>query len=175
MPYQYKREPLNDDEVDRITNACDTFREKFVVWTLLDTGLRLSEFADLKKDNIQWQERRLVIYGKRGPYGKKTKRRIIPMTDRIRRLMEHRFAETNTIGITKRTVARIVKKVADKAGIAKPASPHVLRHTFSVNCIKKGVSTRALQYFLGHDRLTTTEIYLNLSPEDAIREFLNKW
>ena len=49
MPYQYKREPLSDDEVDRITNACNTFREKFVVWTLLDTGLRLSQFADLKK------------------------------------------------------------------------------------------------------------------------------
>jgi len=81
MPYQYKREPLNDDEVNKLTNACDTFREKFVVWTLFDTGLTLSEFADLKKDNIRWQERRLVIYGKGGPYGKKTKRRIIPMTD----------------------------------------------------------------------------------------------
>jgi len=175
MPYQYKREPLDDDEVDKLINACDTFREKFVVWTLLDTGLRLSEFADLKKDNIQWQERRLVIYGKGGPYGKKTKRRIIPMTERVRKLLEYHFAENNDTGITTRTVARTVKKVADKAGISKPVSPHVLRHTFSVNCIKKGISTRALQTLLGHDRLTTTELYLNLSPEDAIREFLNKW
>jgi integrase/recombinase XerD len=71
MPYQYKREPLNNDEVDILTNSCSTFREKFVVWTLLDTGLRLSEFAALKKENIQWQERRLVIYGEGGPYGKK--------------------------------------------------------------------------------------------------------
>ncbi len=171
MPYQYKREPLSDDEVDRLTNACDTFREKFVAWTLLDTGLRLSEFADLKKDNIQWRGRRLLIYGKGGPYGKKTKRRIIPMTDRVRRLMEYHFAENNSIGVTKRTVARIVKKVADKAGISKPVSPHVLRYTFSVNCIKKGMSTRVLQYFLGHDRLTTAEIYLNLYPEDVIRDF----
>ncbi|MBA7490990.1 Tyrosine recombinase XerD [subsurface metagenome] len=175
MPYQYKREPLNDDEIDRLINACDTFREKFVVWTLLDTGLRLSEFADLNKENIQWQERRLVIYGKGGPYGKKTKRRIIPMTDRVRRLLEYHFAENDNTEMVKRTVARIVKKVADKAGISKPVSPHVLRHTFSVNCIKKGISTRALQTLLGHDRLTTTELYLNLSPEDAIREFLNKW
>ena len=175
MPYQYKREPLDDDEVNSITNACDTFREKFVVWTLLDTGLRLSEFADLKKENIQWQERRLVIHGKGGPYGKKTKRRIIPMTDRVRKLMEYHFAENDNTEMVKRTVARIVKKVADKAGISKPVSPHVLRHTFSVNCIKKGISTRALQTLLGHDRLTTTELYLNLSPEDAIREFLSKW
>jgi len=104
MPYQYKREPLNNDEVDILTNSCSTFREKFVVWTLLDTGLRLSEFAALKKENIQWQERRLVIYGKGGPYGKKNKK---------------------------------------------------------THCL--------------YDRLATTEIYLNLSPEDVIREFLNKW
>ncbi len=50
MPYQYKREPLNDDEVDKITNACSNFREKFVIWIFLDTGLRLSELADLKKE-----------------------------------------------------------------------------------------------------------------------------
>ena len=97
------------------------------------------------------------------------------MTERVRKLLEYHFAENNDTGITTRTVARTVKKVADKAGISKPVSPHVLRHTFSVNCIRKGISTRALQTLLGHDRLTTTEIYLNLSPEDAIREFLDKW
>ncbi|MCK4418943.1 site-specific integrase, partial [Candidatus Aerophobetes bacterium] len=107
MPYQYKREPLNDDEVNKLINACDTFREKFIIWILLDTGLRLSEFADLKKENIRWQERRLVIYGKGDPYGKKTKRRITPMTERVRRLLEYHFAENNNAGITKRTVARI--------------------------------------------------------------------
>jgi len=93
----------------------------------------------------------------------------------VRKLFEYHFAENTDTGMDKRTVARIVKKVADKAGILKPVSPHVLRHTFAVNCIKKGISTRALQTLLGHDRLTTTEIYLNLSLEDAIREFLNKW
>ena len=97
------------------------------------------------------------------------------MTDRVRRLIEYHFAENNNTRMSKRTIERIVKKTADKAGISKKVSPHVLRHTFSVNCIKKGISTRALQSLLGHDRLATTEIYLNLSPEDAIREFLNKW
>lgn len=60
------------------------------------------------------------------------------MTERVRRLMEYHFAENNGIGVAKRTVAGIVKKVADKPGIIKPVSPHVLRHTFTVNCIKKG-------------------------------------
>ena len=175
MAYQYKREPLNDDEVNRLVNACQTFREKFVIWTLLDTGLRLSEFASLTKDNIQWQEGRIVVYGKGGPYGKRSKRRVIPMTERVKRLMEYHFAENDTVGMSPRTIERIVKRVANRAGISKPVTPHVLRHTFAVNCIKKGISTRTLQILLGHDRLTTTELYLNLSPEDAIREFLDKW
>ncbi len=107
MPYQYRREPLNNDEVNKLTNACEEFREKFVVCTLLDTGLRLSEFVGLTESNIQWQERRLVIYGKGGPYGKKSKRRIIPMTERVRRLVEYHFAETDTVGMSGRTVDRL--------------------------------------------------------------------
>ena len=78
MPYQYKREPLNDDEVNRLTNACDTFREKFVVWTLLDTGLRLSEFANLKKENIQWQEKGLWSMAKVVPMARKQKEGSFP-------------------------------------------------------------------------------------------------
>ena len=102
MPYQYKREPLDDDEVNKITNACSNFREKFVIWTLLDTDLRLSEFADLKKENIQWQEKRLVIYNQGGSYGKKTKRRIIPMKERVWGLIEYHFAKNNNNGMSKR-------------------------------------------------------------------------
>jgi integrase/recombinase XerD len=54
-------------------------------------------------------------------------------------------------------------------------TPHVLRHTFSVTAIQKGISPPALQRLLGHDRLTTAEVYLNLSPEEVIREFREKW
>lgn len=124
---------------------------------------------------MQWQERRLVIHGKGGPYGKKSKRRILPMTERVRRLIEYHFAEHENVGSSARTIQRVVKRVANRAGVSKPVTSHVLRHTFSVNCIRKGISTRALMALLGHDRLVTTELYLNLSPEDAIREFQQKW
>jgi len=76
MPYQYKREPLADDEVNKIANDCNTPKEKLIVWTLLDTGLRVSELSGLSKDNIQWQEKRFVIYGKGGPYGKKQREEL---------------------------------------------------------------------------------------------------
>ena len=67
MPYQYKREPLTPDEANRLANACRTHEEKLVVWTLLDTGLRVSELASLTKNNLDWQNHRLMIYGKGGP------------------------------------------------------------------------------------------------------------
>ncbi len=52
MPYQYKREPLTPDEATRLANACETQHERLIIWTLLDTGLRVAELAHLTKDNI---------------------------------------------------------------------------------------------------------------------------
>jgi integrase/recombinase XerD len=65
--------------------------------------------------------------------------------------------------------------ILNQAHISRPVTPHVLRHTFAVTAVQKGISLPALQRLLGHDRLTTTEIYLNLSPEEVLREFREKW
>jgi len=175
MPYQFKREPLTQDEATKIANACTTHDEKLVVWTLLDTGLRVSELAGLTKDNLDWQMHRLTIYGKGGPYGTKSKRRIVPLSARVQPLVEGHLALQNQFGISARTIQRLIKSIANRASISRPVTPHILRHTFAVTAVQKGVSLPSLQRLLGHDRLTTTEIYLNLSPEEAIREFQSKW
>ena len=174
MTYIFVREPLSSEETDQMVNASEAFREKLVVWTLLDTGLRVGEFCSLRREQVHWQENRLVVWGKGGRYGSKGKRRVVPLTTRTKRLLELHFCTNNSIGFTKRTAQRIVKRVADRALITKPVTPHSLRHTFAVNCVKKGVSTASLKKILGHDRLETTEIYLNISPEDALSEFFQK-
>ena len=97
------------------------------------------------------------------------------MTERVRVLIEHYYTMNDTIGMTTRQVQRIVRAVANRAGTRKPVSPHVLRHTYSVSCLKRGIGLRTVQELLGHENITTTEIYMNLSPEDAIREFQQKW
>ena len=173
--YQYKREPLIQDEANRLANACESHEERLVVWVLLDTGMRVSELVGLDRDNIDWQQHRLMIYGKGGPHGKKTKRRVIPLSERARTILEGHFAIHENIGMSVRTIQRLVKTVANRAHIRRPATPHVLRHTFAVTSIQKGISTRSLQAVMGHDHLTTTEIYLNLSPEDVLREYREKW
>lgn len=116
-----------------------------------------------------------MIYGKGGPYGSRSKRRVLPLSHRVQPLIEGHFSLHENLGMGVRTIQRILKRVANRASISRLVSPHVLRHTFSVTAIQKGISLPALQRLLGHDRLTTTEIYLNLSPEEVIREFQAKW
>ena len=93
-----------------------------VVWTLLDTGLRVGEFSSLSRDNIDWQAHRLMIYGKGGPYGTKSKRRIIPLTARVQPLIEGHFALHDAFGMGDRTIQRIVKRVANLAHISRPVT-----------------------------------------------------
>jgi len=174
MSYIFVREPLNGEEYDRIVNACQSFQEKLVTWLLLDTGIRVNEFCILKRKDIQWQENALTVWGKGGWYGRRGKRRVVPLTGRAKRLLELHFCNRESIGFSKRTAQRIVKRVANRAMITKNVTPHVLRHTFAINCVKKGVSTASLKKILGHDRLETTEIYLSICPEDALDEFFRK-
>lgn len=173
--YQYKREPLTADEANRLASVCTTHEEKLIIWTLLDTGLRVAELANLTKDNLDWQGHRLMVYGKGGPFGTRSKRRVIPLSARVQPLLEGHFALNDALGMSVRTVQRIVRTIANRAQISRRVSPHVLRHTFSVTAVQKGISLPALQRLLGHDHLATTEIYLNLSPEHVIKEFIDKW
>jgi len=175
MAYQYKREPLTTDEATKLANACETPLEKLVVWTLLDTGLRRAELASLTPKNLDWQLHRLTVKGKGGPYGKRSKVRVVPLSPRLQALLEHWFAVHDELGVSPRTIARIVARVANRARISRKTSAHVLRHTFAVTAVQKGISLPALQRLLGHDNLTTTAIYLNLSPEHVMDEFRAKW
>jgi len=169
MGYQYKREPLLNDEILQLENACQSVIERMVIYTFLDTGLRVSELAHLQRHNIDFQTHRLVLRGKGN------KRRVLKMTPRIRALLESHFAIHDCFPLARRTIQRLVRKIANRAAIVRQTCPHVLRHSFSVTCIQKGISLPTLQQLLGHEHLATTEIYTNLSPEVALDEFERKW
>jgi integrase/recombinase XerD len=175
MPYQYMREPLTADESDRLSNSCETPTERLVVWTLLDTGLRVGEVCGLTSKDILWQQRQLRFKDKGGPRGKKTKVRVVPMSNRVRTLLEHHFALEKAFPVKARRAQDIVKAVANRAGITQDVSPHVLRHTFATTALQKGISLATVQKILGHDRLQTTAIYLNFTDTHIQEEFERKW
>jgi integrase/recombinase XerD len=66
--------------------------EKLIIWTLIDTGLRVFELCSLTSQHVLWQQNALRIGGKGGPYGKRSTHRVVPMSRRIQPLMEHYFA-----------------------------------------------------------------------------------
>lgn len=175
MAYQYVREPLTADEADALANECRTPEEKLIVWTLLDTGLRVSELCGLRSENIAWQSRELRVKGKGGPHGKRSKQRAIPMSKRVRALLEPYFAYKNEWFIGERQAQKLVKKIAERAKITREVTPHVLRHTFATLALQKGISLAAVKKMLGHDRLSTTAIYLNLTDKHVVEEFEAKW
>jgi integrase/recombinase XerD len=175
MPYQFVREPLLGEEADNLANACETTEEKLVVWTLLDTGLRIAELCSLTPQNIQWQSRQIRIKGKGGPYGKKSRQRVVPMSPRVRALLEPYFALNSSWFVQSRQAQNIVKRVANRAKLSRQVSPHVLRHTFATLALQKGISLAAVQKALGHERLSTTAIYLNLTDQHIQEEFEKKW
>jgi integrase/recombinase XerD len=99
----------------------------------------------------------------------------VPLTDRTAAVLGQQFAVAEAMPFSVRTAQRIVHRVADRARIAKPCSCHILRHTFAVLALMRGVSLKTLQLILGHSSLAVTERYLNLAPEEALREFWAKW
>lgn len=175
MAYQYVREPLRNEEVDQLCQVCETPQEKLIIWTLLDTGLRVSELCGLTPQHILWQQKSLRITGKGGPHGKKSKKRVVPMSKRVQALLEHYFAIHNRWPVGPRQVQKIVKQLANRAKLTQEVTPHILRHTFATLALQKGISLAAVQKILGHDRLTTTAIYLNLTDTHVVEEYSSKW
>jgi len=175
MAYQYTREPLRSEETDLLCHSCKTINEKLIIWTLVDTGLRVSELCSLTPQNILWQQKAIRISGKGGPYGKKSKKRVVPMSRRVQTLLEPYFSLNESWFAGPRQVQKIVKQVANRAKITQNVTPHVLRHTFATLALQKGISLAAVQKALGHDRLSTTAIYLNLTDTHVMEEFENKW
>lgn len=166
---EYKREPLEENEIDALKRACNSFDEEMIVNVLLETGMRISEFTNLKPEQIAWQRDCITTIGKGN------KRRVIPMSKATRFYLSEYFKDHYNMKHCPRWIQIILKRIAEKAGIKKKVSPHVLRHTFAVRYLHKGGNIRALQGILGHSHIQTTDHYLNYSGERVIDDFKRVW
>src|SRR4030095_10561190 len=122
------------------SHSCATAEEKLIIWTLIDTGLRVSELCSLTAQHIFWQQKAFRIQGKGGPYGKRSKHRVVPMSRRIQPLMEHYFAMHETWFVGARQVQTIVKRVANRAKITQDVTPHVLRHNPAYRLMRSSIA-----------------------------------
>ena len=146
---------------------------------LFSTGLRVSELVNLNRDQVNLKT------GEFSVRGKGSKVRVVFVSDRakatLQRYMEKRSDidpalfvrigirhlehknKKEDLRITPRTVQRIVKYYATKAGIVKDVHPHTLRHSFATDLIQNGADIRSVQEMLGHSSVTTTQIYTHVT------------
>ena len=152
-------------------------RNYVIIEVLYGCGLRVSELVNLKLSNIYAEEEMLQIFGKGN------KERWVPINPHALKLLENyilyersqlkiqpgeeKYVFLNLRGhhLSRVAVFQAIKEAAEKAGIRKSVSPHSLRHTFATELVQHGADLRAVQEMLGHESLSTTEIYTHLSPQ----------
>lgn len=165
MPHPLKFRPLAPDEAARLDRACRTPREKRVVWTLLDTGLRLAELAALTRDQTDFEGRCLrVPHGSPGNAGRPP--RVIPLSPRTEAVLTPWFGKHERFGLSARMVQLMISDAAMRAGMGGRVCAEALRHTFAVSAVRNGVSPLGLQRLLGLQHLAATEVYFALAREE---------
>ena len=153
---------LDESEVQALIRATDDPYYRAVFKFLLSTGLRISELLSLKKSDISIMGETARIRIK----GKGSKERIIAVpADVVKEAIE---AGVLSRKVSARTIQRALRRYAEKAGIKKRVTPHILRHTFAVLLIEKGVPVNKIQLLLGHESLATTGIYLKIAGESVL-------
>lgn len=182
---------ISSQELDRLLNSADgealkQLRDRALLELFFSTGLRVSELCSLNSDiNLGLDE--VSVRGK----GEKV--RVVFLSseakDRIKKYLKARmdmsdalFASVPTskelkqipTRLTSRSVERIVKYYATKAGITKKVTPHVLRHSFATDLLRNGADLRSVQTMLGHANIATTQIYTHVTDEH-LREIHKKF
>lgn len=147
-------------------------RDKAILETLFSTGLRVSELCNLNRDQVNLETREFTVRGK----GRKIRMVFLsePAVKSLKEYMALRgdinealFIGSGSERIVSRTVQRIVKKYATRAGISrKKVSPHQLRHQLATDLLRNGADLRSVQEILGHANVSTTQIYTHFTnPE----------
>jgi len=164
-------------EIESIIGAIDLskpegHRNKAIIETLYSCGLRVSELVGLKLTDINASAGYIVVTGKGDkqrlvPIGRKALKEIdLYRTDRYRLpvIIDENIVFLNRRGrrLTRAMIFTIVRDLAGKAGIIKKISPHTFRHSFATHMVEAGADLRAVQEMLGHESITTTEIYTHI-------------
>jgi integrase/recombinase XerD len=191
-PKQEKKLPvvLTEDEIKNLINSFDLNhgfgqRNKTIIEILYGTGIRVSELVNLKLSNIFFKENIIKVIGKGN------KERFVPLgeiasdemkiyiNDRNQLKIDSKSSDVlflNRYGrrLTRSMIFKIISDASKRIGLDKKISPHTLRHSFATHLIKNGADLRTIQLILGHESITTTEIYTHLDTlhlEEVLKKY----
>jgi len=174
---------LNEESLEALLSAPDIgtkqgLRDKAILELLFSTGMRVSELVALNMDDVNLKTREMSVMGKGG------KIRVVFISDEAAESLANyleirgddfkplfiRYAggkrstrDGEDLRLTVRSIQKIIKKYARRAGLAVEPSPHTLRHTFATDLLRRGADIRAVQELLGHSNIATTQIYTHIT------------
>ena len=170
---------LSEDEIDQLISAIDLSkpegeRNRAILETLYGCGLRVSELINLKLSDLFFDEGFIKVTGKGD------KQRFVPIVETtqkfiniyVKQMRPHiniqkghediLFLNRRGKQLTRAMIFTIIKQLAEKIGLKKSVSPHTFRHSFASHLLQNNADLRAIQLMLGHESITTTEIYVHL-------------
>lgn len=170
---------LSIDEIDELTAEIDLSkpegeRNRAILETLYGCGLRVSEVINLKLSDLFFEEGFIKVTGKGDkqrfvPIAETTQKYIDLYRDHIRSHMDIQKGHEDTLFLNRRgkqltraMIFTIIRRLAEEAGFDKNISPHTFRHSFATHLLENGADLRAIQQMLGHESITTTEIYVHM-------------
>lgn len=182
---------LSEKEIDQLIAQIDLSlpegeRNRAILETLYGCGLRVSELTELKLSDLFFEENFIRVIGKGN------KQRLIPISNYTIKFIniyrneirvhipiqkgfeDYLFLNRRGKKLTRVMIFTIIKQLTEKAGIRKKISPHTFRHSFATHLLKNGADLRSIQMMLGHESITTTEIYTHLD-DTMIREAVMKF
>jgi len=177
MPKSEKRLPkfiyYNDllEIINISTKGKDNVRDRLIIEMLYATGVRVSELVNIKLNDIDYDNKRIIVHGKGnkervvyyGDYAKEVLDEYL--STHYRKDQEYLFLNSNGTQLTTRGVRYIIDKIMDKLSIKTHVTPHVLRHTFATDMLNNGCDIKVVQELLGHSSLRATEIYTHVTNE----------
>ncbi|WP_405226111.1 site-specific tyrosine recombinase XerD [Dokdonia sp. Asnod1-B02] len=177
---------LAEEEIDALISAINLStpqgeRNRAMLETLYSCGLRVTELISLKLSDLYFEEGFINVIGKGD------KQRFVPISEHTQKYIdiyrneirthidvkpEHvdiLFLNRRGRQLTRAMIFTIIKDLAVKAGIKKSISPHTFRHSFATHLLQNGADLRSIQQMLGHESITTTEIYMHVDRSDLAR------
>ena len=179
---------LTYEEVDRLLNmplyTPYDYRTKAMLELLYATGMRVSELLSSRFTNVDLENFLVRVEGKG------SKERVIPFNETSKEYLEkyiytyrpllikngknyeELFLNNRGTPLTRQGLFKLLKTLCQKASITKNVSPHILRHSFATHLLDAGADLRVIQEFLGHENISTTQIYTHVSKEHVKKEYL---
>lgn len=183
-------EVLSLAEIDSMIDAIDmskgeSHRNRAIIEMLYGSGLRVSELVNLRLSDMYLQEGYMRIIGKGN------KQRLVPISPEATKWFNYWLEDRSQLDIkpeskdiaflnrygrqlTRAMIFTIIKRLAEQAGVKKAISPHTLRHSFATHLLQNGADLRIIQQLLGHESISTTEIYTHVDVSD-LREAILKY